>query len=362
MGEVVCVLGMHRSGTSALTRCINLLGLYIGDENSLYAPREDNPLGFWENSEAVKLNDSVFYEFLGQWDKFMPIPFSCDNTKNFSNYHKNIREILERRFRNSKSWLIKDPRVSITLPLWNDVFHELNLNPTYVISIRNPMDVYHSLNKRDKFTKQKAFYLWTIYNLSIIYWTQNQKRLITSYDNLLEDKEKTIQKIVSFLGISTYDYSGIDSFLSTDLRHSKTKLEDLNDLNDITKSLYFLLLESEKDISVLDKRENREFIDYYFSQFLNSPIYIWGASKGGFIVYNKMREKGIRISGFLDKDPSKWNESLFGLPVLGPDEIINIKDEFEKPYIIIGSSYKEEILDELKRSGYCDFKIFENIL
>ena len=56
----VVVLGLHRSGTSALTRCVNLMGLSVGRDEDLLPANEENPRGFWENTYL----DSITYDIL----------------------------------------------------------------------------------------------------------------------------------------------------------------------------------------------------------------------------------------------------------------------------------------------------------
>lgn len=55
--RLVIVLGMHRSGTSALSRSLMALGLSLGQ--SLLDPQPDNPLGYWEDREIVAINEEV---------------------------------------------------------------------------------------------------------------------------------------------------------------------------------------------------------------------------------------------------------------------------------------------------------------
>src|SRR5688500_14857026 len=55
---VIFVVGMPRSGTSALTRVLSLSVCTL--PRSILAARELNPTGFWEPVDAVKLN----HEFL----------------------------------------------------------------------------------------------------------------------------------------------------------------------------------------------------------------------------------------------------------------------------------------------------------
>ena len=55
--KTVCVLGMHRSGTSVMSRMVELLGAYQGPESHRMPPRADNPKGFWEHLLLVAIND-----------------------------------------------------------------------------------------------------------------------------------------------------------------------------------------------------------------------------------------------------------------------------------------------------------------
>ena len=54
-GRGVYVLGMHRSGTSAVTRVINLMGLQLGDATDLIRAG-DNPSGHWESARLTAVN------------------------------------------------------------------------------------------------------------------------------------------------------------------------------------------------------------------------------------------------------------------------------------------------------------------
>ncbi len=68
----VIVLGMHRSGTSALAGMLSMLGVQFGD--SLMAPQADNSKGFWEHRDIVGLNDRILAAFDSSWDDVRPIP------------------------------------------------------------------------------------------------------------------------------------------------------------------------------------------------------------------------------------------------------------------------------------------------
>src|SRR6185312_12242151 len=70
--RAILVLGMHRSGTSAVTRVLNLLGADLGSR--LVAPAADNPAGFWEHADAVKINDDLLQALGRTWYDMRDMP------------------------------------------------------------------------------------------------------------------------------------------------------------------------------------------------------------------------------------------------------------------------------------------------
>lgn len=72
MARAVCVLGMHRSGTSLITRVLNLLGVYLGPEEHLITANADNPKGFWEHDLFKRRNDEILERLGGTWHDSLP--------------------------------------------------------------------------------------------------------------------------------------------------------------------------------------------------------------------------------------------------------------------------------------------------
>ena len=56
--QAILVAGMHRSGTSALTRVLSLLGADL-PENLAPALPDNNETGFWESVDLMKLHDKM---------------------------------------------------------------------------------------------------------------------------------------------------------------------------------------------------------------------------------------------------------------------------------------------------------------
>ena len=59
--RLVVVLGMHRSGTSAVTRGLLATGISFG-ENLLQPLIGVNEKGFWEDLDILEFNERLLYE------------------------------------------------------------------------------------------------------------------------------------------------------------------------------------------------------------------------------------------------------------------------------------------------------------
>ena len=67
--QLVVILGMHRSGTSLVTKSIELLGYTLGD--NLMPSGVDNPKGFWEDLDIVQFNDKLLASNQTSWDSLL---------------------------------------------------------------------------------------------------------------------------------------------------------------------------------------------------------------------------------------------------------------------------------------------------
>ena len=69
MATGVVILGMHRSGTSAVAGFLAKAGFFAGEDADLLEAAEDNPKGFFERADVNALNDNFLAELDGAWDR-----------------------------------------------------------------------------------------------------------------------------------------------------------------------------------------------------------------------------------------------------------------------------------------------------
>ncbi len=221
--QAVIVLGMHRSGTSAVMRMCNLLGVDIG--NKLLKPNSANEAGFWEHEDIVDIHEEIF-EYLGSsWDNVSILPDDWHKLDGIKSYKTRLKEIINRNFSDSPLWGMKDPRQCRLLPLWLDIFNEINIEPLFIIVLRNPDSVALSLNKRDGFVVDKSLLLWCEHNIEAEISSRGYKRCFLSFENIMSNWQKLVKKISSELGLNfpipIKDIEGkIGGFLNSSLVHN----------------------------------------------------------------------------------------------------------------------------------------------
>lgn len=195
----IFVVGMHRSGTSALTGLLKLLGVELGKQ--LMEPLADNPKGFFENQRVYALNEEILKHFGSRWDD----PFLCGHNwlqhKNTVPFQKEVEAFLEQEFAESTLFSIKDPRISILFPLWKKACLERDIQPVCILPVRHPMEVARSLEARDGFSLNKGLNLWMNHSLTAERVTRGCSRLFLSFNQLVNEPEGVVERLIETFGL-----------------------------------------------------------------------------------------------------------------------------------------------------------------
>ncbi len=196
----ILILGMHRSGTSALTRVINLLGADL--PINLLPPQEDNVTGFWESMDVCRLDDEILESSGLDWHDVREFDRSWFQSSAHDTYKERALEILKQNFKDSSFFVLKDPRFCHLLPFWLEVFSESNIQTKCVLPIRNPLEVAASLEKRDDFSVEMSSLLWLRHVLDAENRSRGLSRAFMTYNELLDDWRSAIGRIAKELGLS----------------------------------------------------------------------------------------------------------------------------------------------------------------
>jgi GT2 family glycosyltransferase len=220
-GKGLLVLGMHRSGTSALTRLLNLHGVALGDD--LLPAGHDNPSGFWELREAVAIHERLLAGLGMAWDDPRPLPPGWDNSGTARRASDEIGALLDRTFAGEALWAVKDPRLCRFAPLWSRAMRVRGIEPHAILVARHPAEVAHSLQTRDALPAAVGNLLWARHFVDAVAGSDDIPRTLLRYSDLLQDWRGAIAGIEQALGVELRHDAAIDAaadaFVVPQMRH-----------------------------------------------------------------------------------------------------------------------------------------------
>lgn len=226
--EIICILGMHRSGTSALTRVLNLIGVDLGANDALtIEPIAANPRGYWEHHELTAISDAILKRFGGSWDQPPQLSRGWEFDPALKDLRKQAQRLIRDQFAQAQLWGWKDPRTCITLPFWQQLLPGMR----YIICLRNPVDVARSLAHRDGLSAEKSSHLWATYVSSSLSYTEGKPRLVTFYEDLMDDCLRELQRLADFLGASERAQEAerqraVREFIEEGLQHYRSSIAE----------------------------------------------------------------------------------------------------------------------------------------
>jgi GT2 family glycosyltransferase len=218
----ILVVGMHRSGTSAITRTLNLLGAAL--PSNLLAAKHDNPSGFWESADLMQIHEHFLAAVGSAWDDPLPLPDSAFHTPAATACRDEALAVLHHDFTNTPLFVIKDPRICRLLPLWRDILDAFGAEPVAVLPLRNPLETAMSLRVRDNLPREQALAQWLVHAAYGERGTRDWRRCFVNYDSCLADPAGQARRMAQKLGCFADDRlteaeTEIKHFWSEELRH-----------------------------------------------------------------------------------------------------------------------------------------------
>ncbi len=243
--KIVVVLGMHRSGTSLCSHVLSALGFDMADDVGV---NEGNQKGHWERWELMDFNDRILALFDRSWHSqkhsfAMPPAWWADPRV------RAIREEmiawLRPRMGERRRFGFKDPRVSILLPVWKEIFFELDLQPQFVLCLRSPNPVARSVAARGDVPGLLDPELrWLMYNARATAHLAADPVCVVPYEDWFEDDLPNVRRLGRFLDIKDQTdnplvHDTVRSIVAPNLRH---QLPDPSAKRaEISEALYRLL-------------------------------------------------------------------------------------------------------------------------
>lgn len=270
--KAVLVLGNGRSGTSVLTRALNLMGVDLGTDK-LRPKTSANPKGYFENLKIQDTHKKIIRVF-----KSRPMPPGYEHKSELKPFKNELEEYIKDQFLDKKVWGWKDPRTNDFLEMWQDILSDLQVEPHYVIIIRNPVDVVNSYTNAWNKDEIQSLRLWQIRTLLALKNTFGGKRVIVSYEELFGSPLECLRRISETLNLpwpkdEANLKSELDAFIDPSLQrsNSNTSVEDFITRKDVghdIKKLYLLALEGTRSQKYFDSKNFHEKVEEMYQDYV----------------------------------------------------------------------------------------------
>jgi len=229
--HAVLVLGMHRSGSSAITRFLNFLGCTL--PSTLMPANPTNPAGHWESDAICAFNDRLLSEAGSFWNDWLPIHSDWSRSCTYRHNLSAAGDLVRSEYGDAGLFVLKDPRICRIAPFWYEALELQKLSVLTLIPLRHPLEVSASLHKRDGIHPAIGQLMWLRHVVEAERASRGRRRVFSHYDDLLADAVGTADKVADGFGI-VWPRSRIafandaQNFLSPEFRHHvQTSLDDL---------------------------------------------------------------------------------------------------------------------------------------
>lgn len=241
--KAIFILGMHRSGTSAITGMLNHLGAAM--PKTLMVPQPDNPKGFFESYAIMALSEKMLEAAGSKWDGWQAIDLDLLGDR----FDADIVAVTQDEFGDAPLIAIKDPRQCRIAPPWFSALEQHGYEPVAILPYRHALEVAHSLKKRNGMPLARGLLMWLRHVLDAEYYSRSYRRAFVYMPDLLSDWRSCVADLVQKLDIewatSADESAGlIDEHLDKDLKHHSYAAEDFDNeplLRDWIKTTFFAL-------------------------------------------------------------------------------------------------------------------------
>lgn len=201
--DILFVVGMHRSATSAFTGATLLVG--AATPQRLVEPDFFNPRGDFGSSAVIGANNAFLAEIGRHWHDFRALTLPSGDA--YKAKVDQFGELLEHSFPKSAGGdsdvlrVIADPRLSLLAPLWAEAAERASLRPHFAVLHRNPAASATSIMSRDGLSAEHAVALWLRHTITVERSTRRLPRAIVSAERFVDDPVGSLQAAGTMLGI-----------------------------------------------------------------------------------------------------------------------------------------------------------------
>ena len=211
--RVIVVVGMHRCGTSLVTRGLNALGVPLGD-NVLTRFAPDNEKGHWEDIDVREFNERLMASLALQWDVIGAGDETAMGAASLAPVVEEGKALVGSKLGGARMWAFKDPRIGRLWPFWRRVLvGDPQWGVDFVWAVRHPVSVARSLRHRNGFGPLKSHLLWMSHNLAPYRDIAAHRHAVVDYDLLLAQPRVELGRVAEALQLDATGTDSVDVFV-----------------------------------------------------------------------------------------------------------------------------------------------------
>ncbi len=268
---------------------LNILGVDLG--NNLMPADEFNEKGYFEHNAVFALNEEILNELGVNWHTTYLLEEDWENSDAAQRMIPKVQAFFRDYFLESKCFAIKDPRLSVLLPLWLKALKGEDLDTDFIIVIRHPDEVIASMTKPHPQIKERACLLWLDYNFRLEKATRDHKRFFVSFDTLIETPVQVVESLIDCLQIDlSPTQTEINEFVDSKLRHNRS-----NKKASIFLQLSIELYNTLREFGTSDNSKCKYIIDELYHRHIQL-VRVYGEAYHKSIIDFELEEYRSRIN------------------------------------------------------------------
>jgi hypothetical protein len=223
---IVAVLSLSRSGSSLVSRLLSeVVGIDFGDPIDHIPANRNNPDGYFEQTEVLAINEEILAAAGGTVFSPPAVSYAARIAPDAAErLQRRIRDFAADQTQNRSNFGFKDPRLSLTLPLWRRVLPSI----VPIIVFRDPGAAAVSIQDQGGIPLQRAFELWYEYYHRIFKYTSGMRRHVVCFERLLDAPAVVVAGMARHLDVELDPRvlnSGAEAIVQRDRPRSSGKIE-----------------------------------------------------------------------------------------------------------------------------------------
>jgi hypothetical protein len=222
-------------------------GVELGDD--FKPPSRKNPTGYFEDAALLKLSKRLRRTLDLRPDSLRLLDDDVWTSPAVMPFYDEFAATIKTRFGHAPIWGFKYARTMRLLPFWERLFQNMNIAPSYVMPIRNPLSVARSRGKLDahRGAQENSDLEWLVNVVPFLDRVRGANLVVVDYDTLMEDPAAQLQRLADKLGLPIDErtqgeiHTFSNSFLKRSLQHSRFSIDDLQtakNINAIVRDAY----------------------------------------------------------------------------------------------------------------------------